>query len=111
MPPTELTLEAQHDVIVAFSAGLPLWSDAEQVRATLATAFAHHVGDLWQQGDPNATPAWVAANVDSVLATVERLFAVAIQDFPDEFFARMRWLPGLLQRLDRPAPLEGNRRG
>jgi hypothetical protein len=44
---------------------------------------------------------------------VERLLAVAIQDFPgsDEFFARMRWLPELLQRLDRPAPLEGNRRG
>ena len=48
---------------------LPLRTDAKHVRATLAIAFAQHVGDLWPQGDPNASPAWIANNVDSIFAT------------------------------------------
>jgi hypothetical protein len=42
-----------------------------------------------------------------VLATVERLYSVAIQGFPgsDEFFDRMGWLPVLLLKLDEPGAL------
>ena len=99
--------EAQHRLIAAFSARLPLRPDAEQARFVLANAFAEHHGDLWPLGDPSATPEWIAANVDGVLATVERLYSVAIQGFPgsDEFFDRMRWLPQLLVKLDTPGVL------
>ena len=73
----------------------------------LAEAFAEHVDGLWPAGEPAATPDWIAANVDGVLATVERLYSVAIQGFPgsDEFFDRMRWLPQLLVKLDTPGVL------
>jgi hypothetical protein len=98
-----LAPEAQHQFIAAFSARLPLRPDAEQARFVLANAFAEHHGDLWPLGDPSATPEWIAANVDVVLATVERLYRVAIQGFPgsDEFLDRMEWLPALLVDLER----------
>jgi hypothetical protein len=53
-------------------------------------------------GDPRATPQWIAADGDSILATVERLHAVAIQNFPgsDEFLDPMARLPTLLGNLD-----------
>jgi hypothetical protein len=57
------------------------------------------------QGEPCATPEWLAANVDSVLAVVERLYAVAADsDNPGagEFLDRLAWLPPLLADLDRP---------
>jgi hypothetical protein len=44
-----------------------------------------------------------------MLATVERLCAVAIEDHPGsaEFLDRMSWLPPLLAMLDQPGVLEG----
>jgi hypothetical protein len=70
-------------------------------------------GELWPQGDLRATPEWIASNVDGILATVERLYAVAIRDFPgsDDFFDRLVWLPPLLAEFDgRHAPtLDGSR--
>jgi hypothetical protein len=42
------------------------------------------------------------------LATVERLYAVAIEDHPGsaEFLARTAWLPELLTELDGPGKLD-----
>jgi hypothetical protein len=80
------------------------------VRAVLASAFADHAGELWLQGEPCATPEWLAANVDSVLAVVERLYAVAADSDnlgAGEFLDRLAWLPALLAALDRPGkPLD-----
>jgi hypothetical protein len=98
-----------HATIAAFSARLPIRADAERVRAVLAVAFADHVGDLWPDGDAAATPAWLAENVDGVLATIERLYAVAANgDDPGagEFVDRLAWLPPLLAELDRPRRLD-----
>ena len=84
---------------------LPTRADAERVRVILASAFADHAAELWPQGEPCATPQWLAANVDSVLAVVERLFAVAADsDNPGagEFLDRLAWLPPLLADLNRP---------
>jgi hypothetical protein len=63
-----------------------------------ATARSH----LWPAGDPNATPQWIAANVDEMLATIERLYAMATDDQPGsaEFLDRMAWLPALLAEFD-----------
>jgi hypothetical protein len=78
MPLTEQTPAAQHELIAAFSARLPLRPDVMQARAVLADAFVEHADNLWPAGEPAATAAWIAANVDSILATVERLYAVAV---------------------------------
>lgn len=100
-----MSVETDHATIAAFSARLPLRADAGRVRAILASEFADHAGELWPQGEPCATPEWLAANVDSVLAVVERLYAVAADsDNPGagEFLDRLAWLPPLLVDLDRP---------
>ena len=63
-----------------------------------------------RRAEPAATPEWIAANVDEMLATMERLYAVAAEsDQPGaiEFLDRMRWLPPLLADLDRATSLEG----
>jgi hypothetical protein len=103
MPPTELTPQAQHALVAAFSAGLVLRPDAEHVRCSLSAAFAYHAAELWPLGDPRATPSWIAMHTDEILATVERLYSVAMQGFPgsDEYLERMAWLPELLASLDR----------
>jgi hypothetical protein len=99
--------EEQRELISAFCTRLALRPDGDAVRARLAQAFVEHHRDLWPFGDPNATPALIEANIDSLLATVERLYSVAIQGFPgsDEFFERMGWLPQLLVKLDKPGML------
>jgi hypothetical protein len=76
------------------------------VRLRLGTAFIEHVDDLWPAGEPAATPEWIAANVDEMLATNERLYAVAVEvDDPGaiEFLDRMSWLPALLNDIERDA--------
>jgi hypothetical protein len=80
------------------------------VRTQLAAAFVEHVGDLWPAGRDAASPEWIAANVDEVLATIERLYAMAADDEragSGEFLGRMAWLPALLQRLGQPVPRDG----
>jgi hypothetical protein len=37
---------------------------------------------MWPAGDPCATPQWIAANIDGILATIERLYAAATDDQP-----------------------------
>ena len=99
------TPEEQHAIVLAFSVGLPLRPDAERVRAILAAAFVDHAGELWPAGDTEATPEWIRENVDSILATLERIYAeVVAGEHPgaDAFLYRMRWLPPLLLDLARP---------
>jgi hypothetical protein len=107
MPPD---LAAAHAIIARFCVSLVTRPDRDEVRAQLAAAFVEHVGDLWPAGRDAASPEWIAANVDEVLATIERLYAMAADDERPgvgEFLGRMAWLPALLERLDRPAPLDG----
>jgi hypothetical protein len=107
MPPN---LAAAHAIIARFCVSLLTRPDREEVRTQLAAAFVEHVGDLWPAGRDAASPEWIAANVDEVLATIERLYAMAADDERPgvgEFLDRMAWLPALLERLDRPAPLGG----
>jgi hypothetical protein len=99
------TPESQHAIVVAFSVLLPLRPDAERVRAILAAAFVDHTGELWPAGDEAATPEWIREHVDSILASLEQLYAaVAAGEHPgtDAFLYRMRWLPPLLIDLARP---------
>jgi hypothetical protein len=103
-------LAAAHAIIARFRASLLTRPDRDGVRAQLAAAFVEHVGDLWLGGRDTASPEWIAANVDEVLATIERLYAKAADDErpgAGEFLDRMAWLPALLERLDRPAPPDG----
>jgi hypothetical protein len=100
-----VTPESQHTIVLAFRVGLPLRSDAERVRAILAAAFVDHAGELWPAGDDAATPEWIREHVDSILDTLEQLYAVvAAGEHPgaDAFLYRMRWLPPLLVDLARP---------
>ena len=88
--------------IAALSAALPLRRDADRVRAVLAEAFIEYVDSLWPAGrDQRATPDWFRANVDEVLATIERLYAMATDDQPGaaEFLDRMAWLPALVDEI------------
>ena len=99
------TPESQHAIVVAFSVALPWRSDAERLRAILAAAFVDHAGELWPAGDAAATPEWIREHVDSILASLDRLYAaVAAGEHPgaDAFLHRMRWLPPLLVDLARP---------
>jgi hypothetical protein len=91
-----------HERIARLSATLCLRPDAEHVRCSLAAAFAYHAADLWPAGEPAATPSWIATHTDEILATLERLFAMAGEsDTPGaaEFLARMRWLPALVDEI------------
>ena len=100
-----LTPESQHAIVIAYSVGLPFRPDAERVRAILAAAFVDHAGELWPAGDDAATPEWIRENVDSILATLERLYAAAAAgEHPgaDALLYRMRWLPPFLVDLARP---------
>ena len=100
-----MTPENQHAIVIAYSVGLPFRPDAERVRAILAAAIVDHAGELWPAGDDAATPEWIRENVDSILATLERLYAgVVAGEYPDAdaFLYRMRWLPPLLVDLARP---------
>jgi hypothetical protein len=93
-----------HERIARLSATLCLRPDAEHVRCSLAAAFAYHAADLWPVGEPGATPSWIATHTDEILATLERLYAMATDDQPGaaEFLDRMAWLPALLAELDQP---------
>jgi hypothetical protein len=96
-------LAAAHAVIARFRVSLMTRPDREEVRAKLAAAFVEHVGDLWPAGRDEASPEWIAANVDEVLATIERLYAMAADDERPgvgDFLDRMTWLPLLLANLD-----------
>jgi hypothetical protein len=101
------TPEDQYTIVVAFNVGLSLRPDAERVRAILAAAFVDHAGELWSEDDDAARPEWIRENVDSILAALEGLYAVAIAGKhphadADAFLYRMRWLPPLLVDLARP---------
>ena len=103
-------LAAAHAIISGFCVSLVTRPDRDEVRTQLAAAFVEHVGDLWPAGRDAASPEWIAANVDEVLATIERLYAMAADDERPgvgEFLGRMAWLPALLERLDRPVPRDG----
>ena len=107
MPPD---LAAAHAIIAQFRVSLVTRPDRVEVRAQLASTFVEHVGDLWPAGRDAASPEWIAANVDEVLATIERLYAMADDDKrpgAGEFLGRMAWLPALLQRLEQPVPRDG----
>jgi hypothetical protein len=93
-----------HERIAKLSAALPLRPDAEHVRCSLAAAFAYHAADLWPAGEPAATPSWIATHTDEILATLERLYAMATDDQPGAASSSTAcWLPLLVdQPLDPP---------
>jgi hypothetical protein len=75
-----------------------------------AEAFAAHVEDLWPAGDAEATLEWIAANVDGMIAALERLYALAAEhEHPDvgTFLYRINWLPPLVAGLEPGKPLDG----
>jgi hypothetical protein len=90
-----------HERIARLSATLCLRPDAEHVRHRLAEAFVAHSDALWPAGQNQGLPEWIAANVDEVLATVERLYETATDDQPGaaEFLKRMAWLPALVDEI------------
>jgi hypothetical protein len=99
-----MSVENDHATIVEFCARLPVRADAERVRAVLASEFVIHADELWPAGEPCATPEWIAAHTDEIMAVVERLYAIAADsDNPSagEFLDRLAWLPPLLADLDR----------
>jgi hypothetical protein len=56
------------------------------------------------------SPEWIKANVDQVLAVLERLYCVAADTDTAcaiEFLDRMSWLPKLLAELEPGKPLDG----
>src|SRR5262245_59082438 len=103
-------LAAAHAIIARFRVSMVTRPDRDEVRAQVGAALIEHVGDLWLGGRDTVSPEWIGANVDEVLATIERLYATAADDKrpgAGEFLDRMAWLPALLQRLDRPVPRDG----
>jgi hypothetical protein len=76
----------------------------------LGTAFIEHVDDLWPEGEPAATPEWIRANVDSILATLEQMFVIGrdgraanLRRIPH----RLHWLLWLLSDLDQDTSCDG----
>ena len=96
----------EHEVIAAFSARLPLRPDAERVRHVLGEAFVEYIDELWPARRDEASPDWIRANTDEVLAVIERLYNAAAEADTGgamEFVNRMSWLPPLLAELDSDA--------
>ena len=60
--------------------------------------------DLIRLTTPAVTHEWSVANVDAILATLDRLYAVAAKDHPGagEFLIRLARLSPLLADLDNP---------
>jgi hypothetical protein len=84
--------------------------DGDRIRQRLADAFVLHREDTWPQGEPAATPEWIDGHVDIILATIERLYAVAVKgEHPGaaEFLDRLSWLPPLLAKLGQGQLLDG----
>ena len=74
------------------------------MRANLTAAFVDHAGELRPAGDDAATPESIRENLDSILATLEGLYAAVVAgEHPDAdaFLDRMRWLPPSLVDLAR----------
>lgn len=66
---------------------------------------SQHINALWARP---GLARWIRANVDSLLATIERLYAMALGgDLPGsaEFLERMALLPALVDEIERGAPL------
>jgi hypothetical protein len=106
MPPTDA--EEALALISAFCTRLALRRDGDLVRARLAAAFYERRHELWPFGDVNATPQWIEAHIDDMLAVIERLYDEAIcGPKARAFLDRMAWLPPLLAELDTPARLDG----
>ena len=91
--------------VIAFAASLDTRPDRHRVLAAPARAFIEHRGELWPQGDPHATAAWISDNAAGMLRVLERLYRIACD--PDEenpgaaeFLQRMSWLPALIADLE-----------
>jgi hypothetical protein len=100
------TPDEDHQAIARLSAELSLRPDAERLRCLLGDAFVEHIDSLWPSGKDMGSPDWIRANVDSLLATVERLYAMALGgEHPgsQEFLDRMSWLPELARDLEHGA--------
>jgi hypothetical protein len=54
--------------------GTNILSEAKQeLAATLPLRLIEHIGDLWPAGEPAATPKWIRANIDDILAALEQM--------------------------------------
>jgi hypothetical protein len=78
---------------------LALRPDAHRLRLRLGTAFIEHVDDLWPEGEPDATPEWIRANVDNILAALERPLRRDGRDVR-RLPHRLHWLLWLLAELE-----------
>ena len=80
----------------------------ERARLRLGTAFIEHIDDLWPQGELAATPEWIRANVDKILALLEQVIRHDGQD-ARRLPHRLHCVLWLLAELDQGAvPLDGS---
>jgi hypothetical protein len=91
--------------VIAFAASLDTRPDRERCLAALARAFIAHHDQLWPEGDPHATPAWINDNAAAMIRTLERLYRAACDSDDEqpgaaEFLQRMAWLPPLIADIE-----------
>ena len=86
---------------------MPLRPDAKRVRLRLGTAFIEHVGDLWPEGEPAATPEWIRAHAFDIVAMLELMLQHDERDVR-RLPHRLHWILWLLDDIDqRAGPLDG----
>jgi hypothetical protein len=78
-----------------FAAKLAARPDAERIRLRLGSEFITHADALWPRGEPEATPEWIRANVDRILAALEKMFDIGRHGRPSSLLRvprRLHWL-------------------
>ena len=75
------------------------------MRLRLGTAFIEHIDDLWPAGEPGATPEWIRANVDKLLAALERPLRRDGHDVR-RLPHRLLWVLWLLDEVDQGETLD-----
>jgi hypothetical protein len=71
----------------------------ERQRLRLGTAFIEHRDDLWPQGEPAASPEWIRANVDDILALLEQAMRHDGRD-ARRLPSHLHWLLWLLDEFE-----------
>jgi hypothetical protein len=85
---------------------LSLRPDADSLRLRLGTVFIEHVDDLWPEGEPDATPEWIRANVGTILAALEQGLRHDGRDVR-RLPRRLHWVLWLLADLAQGQLLDG----
>jgi hypothetical protein len=75
----------------------------DRVRLRLGTAFIEHRDDIWPEGEPAATPEWIRAHVDDILALLRWMYVIGDDGKPASLLRmprRMHWLLWLLDECE-----------